>query len=83
MEENEEYADGADVFHEEKINVEQPSIAQRSPVSEFGTHNLMRHKPTDEDTREEAHNRQEELAGDKIEKIEEGLTEERKMFAYT
>ena len=83
MEENEEYTDGADVLHEEKINVEQPSIAQRSPVGELGTHDLMRHKPTDKDTSEEAHNRQEQLAGDEIEEVKEGLTEERKMLANT
>jgi hypothetical protein len=81
VEEYEKYADGADVLHKEEIDMKQSSVTQRAPVGELGTHNLMRHKPTDKDTREEAYDGQEELTSNEVEKVEKSLTEERKMLA--
>ena len=83
MQEDEQNTNRTDIFHQEQIEVEESIVTKCSPVREFITYHLMRHKPTDKDTREEAHDGQEELTSNEVEKVEKSLTEERKMFAYT
>ena len=83
VEEDKENTDGADVLDEEQIDVEQSSIAQRTPVAKLSAHDLMRYKPTYKDACEEAHDGQEQLTSDKVKEIEEVLAKERKMLAHT
>ena len=45
--------------------------AQRAQVGKFIAHNLMGHKPTNEDAGEEAHDGQENLAGYEVEPVEQ------------
>ena len=51
-------------------------IAQRAPVRKLILHNLMGYKPTDEDTGQEAHHGQEQLARHEIKQVEEGLAKQ-------
>ena len=76
MQEDEQDTDGADILHQEQIEMEEPPIAKRTPVCKFITYDLMWHKPADKDTGEEAHDRQEQLAGDEIEYVEDRHAEE-------
>lgn len=70
MQEYKQDADRTNVFHQEKIDMEQAAIIECSPVGEFVAHNLMWYKPTNQDTGQEAHDRQEQLTRDKVEEAE-------------
>lgn len=70
MQENEHDTDGAYVLHQEEVDMEQAAIIECSPVGEFVAHNLMWYKPTNQDTGQEAHDRQEQLTRDKVEEAE-------------
>ena len=50
--------------------MEQPYIIKCSHVGKFITHNLMRHKPPDQDTGQEANEWQQQLSRHKIEQTE-------------
>ena len=75
MQENEHDTDGAYVLHQEEVDMEQAAIIECSPVGEFVAHNLMWYKPTNQDTGQEAHDRQEQLTRDKVEEAEQRHTE--------
>ena len=51
--------------------MEQTTIIKCSFIGELITHNLMRYEPTDQDTGEEAHDRQQQLSCYKVEQIEQ------------
>ena len=57
MQENKHDTDGAHIFHQEEIDMEQTAIIECSPVGEFVAHNLMWYKPTNQDTGQEAHDK--------------------------
>ena len=71
MQENKHDTNGAHVFHQEKVNMEQAAIIECPPIGKFITHNLMRHKPSDKNTGQEAHDRQEQLSSNEVEKAEQ------------
>ena len=76
MQENKQDTDGANIFHQEKVDMEQGTIVKCSPVGEFIAHYLMGHKPTNQDAGQEAHDRQEQLSCDKVEETEQRHTKE-------
>ena len=55
--------------------MEESHVTERSPIREFITYHLMRHKPADEDTRQEAYDWQEQLPGGEVEEVEHRHTE--------
>ena len=71
MQENKQNTNGAHVFHQEEVNMEEAAIIKCSPVGEFITHNLMRYEPTNQDAGQEAHDRQQQLACYKVKQIEQ------------
>ena len=70
MEEYEEYANGADIFHQKEVEMEEWA-AQCTPVGELVAHYLVRHKPADEDTGKETYDGQEDLPGNEVKPIEQ------------
>ncbi len=76
MQEDEQDTYRTDELYQEDIEMEYSDITQRTIVCKLVAHNLMRHKPTDEDAGEEAHNRQEQLSGNKIEEVKDCHTEQ-------
>ena len=75
MEEDKQNTNRADVLHQEHIEMVHGDITQSAIVGKLLAHQLMRYEPTNEDTSEEAHNRQEQLTCDEVEKIEDGQGE--------
>ena len=51
--------------------MKQSTIIERFQVCKLITDQLMRYKPTNEDTSQEANNRQEQLSSDKVKQIEQ------------
>ena len=76
MQEDEQDTDWTDILHQEDVEMEQRDITQGAIVSELVAHKLMWNEPADEDTGQEAHNRQEQLARDKVEQVEDGHAEQ-------
>ena len=79
MQEDEQNTNRTDIFHQEQIEVEESTVTKCSPVREFITDHLMRHKPTDKDTRQEAYDGKEQLSCGEIEEIEDRLAEEQRV----
>ena len=73
MQEDKQDTDGTDVLHQEDVEMEQRPVTQCPPVGKLIPHNLMRHEPADEDTGQEAHDGQEQLACHKVEQVEDRL----------
>ena len=76
MQEDEQDTDRTDILYQEQIEMEESRVAKRTPVCEFFTCNLMRYKPSDEDTRQESYDGKEQLSCGEIKEIEDGLAEE-------
>ena len=83
MQEDKQYTDRTNVLHKEDIDMEQSTVIQGPHVRKLVTYDLMRHKPTDEDTGQEAHNWEEQLSGHKVEQVEDSHTTNQEMFADT
>ena len=65
MKEDKEDSQRTDILDQEQVEVEELAW-QLAPVGKLVTHHLMRHKPAQEDTRQEAHDSQEYLACDEV-----------------
>ena len=76
MKEDEENTDGTDILHQEEVEMEDATVAQRAVVRKLIAHTLMGHKPSDKDAGEEAYDRQEQLSGNEVEEIEHRHAEE-------
>ena len=56
--------------------MEESHITERSPVCELFTYHLMRYKPADKNTRQEADDRKKQLTRGEVEEVEHGLAKE-------
>ena len=72
MEEDKQDTNWADILHQKNIEMEQRDITQGSTISKLIANQLVRYEPTNKDTSQKAYNRQEQLACDEIEQIEDG-----------
>ena len=56
MQKDKQYAQRADVLHQEEIDVEVVRYTQGTVVGELVVYQLMRYEPTNQDTSQEAYN---------------------------
>ena len=82
MEENKQDGQWTDILYQEQIEMEEPST-QRAPIGEFVAHQFVGQKPTDKDTCQETYDRQEYLARDEVEPVEQRLSQEREAVDST
>ena len=73
MQENKQDAQRTDVLYQEEIKVEIVADAQGSTIRELVVYQLVRYEPTNQDTSQEAHDRQEDLSSYKVEDIKQWL----------
>ena len=73
MEENKQDGQWTDILYQEQIEMEEPST-QRAPVGEFVVHHFVGQEPANKDTCQETYNRQEYLACDEVEPVEQRLS---------
>jgi len=75
MQEDKQDAERTNVLHQEEIDVEIVRHTQGTVVRKLVVYQFMRHKPADEDTRQETRNGQEDLSCHEIEDVEHRTTQ--------
>ena len=75
MQEDKQDSQRTDILDQENVQVEETST-QCPPVRELVAYCLMGHKPSDEDTGQEAYYWQEYLSRDEVEPVEQRLAKE-------
>ena len=78
MQENKQYADGAHIFHQEEVEMEQTTISKCAHIGKLIANYLMRHKPSYKDAGKESNDWQEQLTSYKVEQIENSHAKEAK-----
>ena len=76
MQEDKQDTNRTDVLHQEEIDVEETRHPQCTIIRKLIMYQFVRHKPTNQDTCQEAHNGQEDLSRHEIEDIKQRFAQD-------